>query len=261
MEEITSHIPAILILIAIFCYIAYKTHKKKYLPYEYEEDGDYVVLIHGIARTYKSMDYIAQFLNKKGYHTINVDYESTRYTVEDLVNNYLVDVIDEYCVDENKKIHFVTYSMGGILLRYYLVHYGCLRLGRVVMIAPPNYGSAIADKMKESKLLGFLYKVIYGPAGQQLGTTNDSIQAYLPDADFEPGIISGTSPLLPFLSNKTLEGDNDGSVSVESTKIKGYKDHCCVAASHLLIIYYRLTLDQILIFLRKGCFINNNKTS
>ena len=73
MEETTSHIPAIIILIIIFFIIAYKAHKKKYLPYEYEEDGDYVVLIHGIARTYKSMNYIAEFLNKKGYHTINVD--------------------------------------------------------------------------------------------------------------------------------------------------------------------------------------------
>ena len=257
MEETTSHIPAIIILIIIFFIIAYKAHKKKYLPYEYEEDGDYVVLIHGIARTYKSMNYIAEFLNKKGYHTINVDYESTRFTIENLVNNYLVDVIDEYCVDKDKKIHFVTYSMGGILLRYYLVNYGCPQLGRVVMIAPPNYGSAIVDKMKESKFLGFLYKAIYGPAGQQLGTTNDNILAYLPDADFEPG-ISGTSPLLPFLSNKTLEGDNDGSVTVESTKIRGYKDHCRIAASHLLIIYYRLTLNQILMFLRKGYFIKSD---
>lgn len=255
MEEAPSHLPAILMLLAIFGYIAYKAKRKNYLPFEYEGKGDYVVLLHGIARSYKSMDYLAQFLNKKGFHTINIDYESTRFTIQDLVNNFLAEEIEELCPDSSKKIHFVTYSMGSILLRYYLLHYGCSRLGRVVMIAPPNYGSAVVDKMRETKILKIFFEYIYGPAGQQLGTSQDDIHTFLPDADFEPGIIAGTLGITPYFSTKILEGDNDGTVSVESTKVKGYKDHCCISATHLLIIYYRETLDQTLMFLKNGHFI------
>ena len=104
---------SILIITATFLFINYRS--KRNIVDEYEGEGDYVILLHGIARSYKSMDDIAKYLNKKGYHTIAIDYRSCKYSIDNLVDNFLISEIDRRCKDKDKKIHFVGYSMGGTI--------------------------------------------------------------------------------------------------------------------------------------------------
>ena len=61
--------------------------------------------------------------------------------------------------------------MGGLLLRYYLSRHRIDKLGHTVMLAPPNHGSEVADKLRDN----ILYRIINGPAGLQLGTDANSL--------------------------------------------------------------------------------------
>lgn len=211
--------------------------------------SDYVVMLHGIVRTSKSMNQFARYFENRGYHVVNINYPSTKHTVEELAEQVFQE-ITEKCVDKNKKINFVAYSMGSLITRYILANKKLENLGRVVFVAPPSSGSELADFLKDN----FLYKKIYGISGQQLGTDENSVARKLPPVnDYEVGVIAGDLPANP-LFWKILPGANDGTVAVERTKIEGMKDHITVKASHTFIINSGNTMEQAVFFLENGRF-------
>ena len=147
-------------------------------------------------------------------------------------------------------VHFVTHSLGGILLRQYLSEFDIPDLGRVVMLAPPNQGSAAVDKMRG--VVGFDW--LNGPAGHQLGKGERSVPLKLGPADFELGIIAGNRTIDP-ITSAVLENPDDGRVSVEDTKLEGMKDFVVVEHSHAFIMRMAKTIELTLRFLRHGSFV------
>lgn len=212
-------------------------------------DKGYVVLLHGIARTADSMGEIQEVLDEQGYETINIDYPSRKHRIEILVRDYIKPEIDKHYVDQTRPIHFVTYSLGGVVLRYYLQLDRPKMLGRVVMLAPPNQGSEVADLLKDN----LLYQSIYGPAGQQLGVKDSHVYPAL-DADIEFGVIAGDSTINPLTSPFVIDGEDDGTVSVHSTKLQGMKDHIVVSATHTFILTNPEAMEQVVFFLEDGVF-------
>lgn len=219
-------------------------------------DGDYVVLLHGLGRTSKSMNKIGEFLTQNGYEVVNINYPSEEKSIQEIAD-ILDHNIKEYCVNKNKKINFVSHSMGGIIIRYYLKYNKPENLGRVVMLAPPNNGSEIIDVYGYNKIFGWIFKKMKGPAAMQLSTNpKTSLPMQLGKVDFELGIITGNKSNSPFLS-LAIKGENDGRVSVESSKVKGMKEHIVLPIDHTLIIKEQLVLDETLNFLQNGNFIKN----
>lgn len=211
--------------------------------------SDCVILIHGLARSEYSLSKMERVLSDSGYVVINNSYPSTKYNIEALAKDFIPGSIQQ-CPDSSA-IHFVTHSLGGILVRQYFTVDSLPNLGRVVMLAPPNKGSEITDKLKDN----FFYRWINGPAGLELGTDSSSVPNSLGQVDFELGIIAGTRTVNPILSTM-LPNPNDGKVSVESTKMDGMADHVEVAASHTFILRNDEVINQVIHFLENGAFIS-----
>lgn len=211
--------------------------------------GECVVLLHGLARTARSMQALEAALGAEHYNVINVDYPSREKTIEQLAPDAITQGLD-YCADKHSEpVHFVTHSMGGILVRYYLEHHEIANLGRVVMIAPPNQGSEVVDNL--ANVPGFA--LVNGPAGLQLGTDDNSIPARLGPVDYAVGVIAGSTTFNPILS-QFLPNPDDGKVSVEKTKVDGMADFVVVEVSHPFIMQDETVLEYTRRFLRTGSF-------
>jgi len=139
--------------------------------------------------------------------------------------------------------------MGGIIVRYYLKYNQIPDLGRVVMLSPPNRGSEVVDKFGQT----LLFKWLNGPAGQQLGTGENSLPNRLGDVTFDVGIITGDRTINLILS-QIIPGVDDGKVSVKNAKLKGMKDFIIIHATHPFIMKNPKAIEQTLSFLRTGKF-------
>ena len=224
-------------ILLVVCLMSFKTFA----------DMGCVVLLHGLARTEKSMAKIEAALEQAGYDVVNYNYPSRKFDIPTLADKHIPDAVKQ--CEQNETTHFVTHSMGAIILRQYLEHHTIKSLNRIVMLAPPNQGSQVVDKLKN--VPGF--KFINGPAGQQLGTQNDDIPSNLGPAVGEVGIIAGTKSINLILS-LYLPNPDDGKVSVENTKLVGMQDHITVDVSHPFIMKDEKVINQVRYFLSNGRF-------
>lgn len=207
-----------------------------------------VVLLHGLGRTANSMAYMEERLKAAGYTVFNFDYESRKHDIGYLVDN-LQKYLEECCLRQGATIHFVTHSLGGILVRALIAEKRPDNLGRVVMLSPPNKGSEVVDYIKEYSL----FKKIFGPASLQLGTDPDSFPNSLGPADFELGIITGDRSIDP-ISSWIIPGKDDGKVAIERTKLEGMADFLVMQVSHAYIMEEPEVVDEVIHFLQQGRF-------
>lgn len=212
--------------------------------------GECVVLLHGLARTSQSMNKMQRELEKAGYLTANIDYPSREHTVEELAEIAVPQGLRACRAQAGvDRIDFVTHSLGGILVRQYLDQHDIPELGRVVMLGPPNQGSAAVDKLGD--LPGFDW--MNGPAGRQLGKGEASVPLKLGPANFELGVIAGDRTIDP-VTSAVLENPDDGRVSVEDTRLEGMKDFIVVDHSHAFMMRMQNTIELTIAFLKNGSF-------
>jgi hypothetical protein len=190
-------------------------------------------------------------LKDEGYRVINLSYPSRKKNIAELADDTISRGIEESYQHQSNTIHFVTHSMGGILLRDYLSKNKIARLGHAVMLSPPNKGSELVDKFRNN----FFFKWILGPAGKELGTKKSSTPNKLEKVDYPVGIITGNKrTVFDGYFAKMITGENDGKVSVESARLNGMVDFLVTPNNHTLIMNDSEVIKQTLHFLRKGRF-------
>ncbi len=220
--------------------------------------ADTVVLLHGLGRGPASMWPVGQTLVREGYAVVNLRYPSQRADIAALAEQTLAPVFAQGAIGStgqaalSGRVHIVTHSLGGILVRQYLHDHGVPpSFGRVVMLAPPNGGSEIVDTFGAWRA----YAWLNGPAGLDLGTAADHTPSRLGPlaAGVEVGVIAGSATWNPFFS-ALIRGSDDGKVSVERTHVAGESDHLVLAYSHTWLMNRRETRRQVVHFLRHGRF-------
>jgi hypothetical protein len=210
-------------------------------------EPDAVIVLHGFGRTDRSMRPLEGRLSKAGFRVYNLRYASTKKSPEDLVDDLSRRV--QACCSEAPTLHFVGHSLGGILIRAYLEKQPLPNVGRVVLLAPPNHGSELVDALHKS----VLFRWTLGPSAKQLGTDPESLPNRLPPPTVEVGVIAGTRSVNP-IGSVVLPEEDDGMVSLKSTKLEGMTDYLVVRSSHAFIMRSQEVGTQTIHFLQRGRF-------
>jgi pimeloyl-ACP methyl ester carboxylesterase len=208
---------------------------------------EHVVLLHGLARTSGSMKELEQALSREGYEVWNIDYSSRKYGISKIAGIVRKEIISK--TRNAEKVHFITHSMGGIIVRYIQKYDPLPNVGRVVMLSPPNHGSEVVDFLGNT----WPFKFINGPAGKELGTEERGLPQGLGRVDFEAGIITGDESI-NWINSLIIPGKDDGKVSVDSAKVEGMKDFLVVHAYHTFIMNDKTVISECLSFIRNGYF-------
>ena len=208
-----------------------------------ERARDLVVLLHGLGRTRRSMRVAQRRVERAGYRAVSLGYPSRTQTIETIAGDLAAQLPDPGA----GRLHFLAHSLGGIVVRVIARDHRPARLGRVVMLGPPNQGSVLAGRLRHWRV----DRALMGPAGRQLVSDPDGIHATLGPVDFETGVIAGSWPLglLPW-----LDGPNDGLVAVRETEVEGMTDHVVMRENHGLILLSRPVVREALHFFDHGRF-------
>lgn len=191
---------------------------------------------------------LAAYLERQGYGVVNVGYPSRRQPIEILARSAIPPAVAALRREGVSCIHFVTHSLGGILLRAFLAVESLPELGRVVMLSPPNQGSELVDSLCRFAW----FRLVFGPAGCQLGTGAGELPASLGPATFSLGIITGNRPAIGLAH--FFPGPSDGKVSVERAQLAGMADLLVLPYGHSLIMRHRPVQEQVVHFLATGRF-------
>jgi pimeloyl-ACP methyl ester carboxylesterase len=207
-----------------------------------------IVFLHGLGRTWLSMAWLASQARGRGFAVINHGYRSRRHSIEQHAEQLRVVV---GAVSGHGRIHFITHSLGGIVVRAMLADRSRWpeRLGRVVMLSPPNQGSELVDFLAGNPI----YHSVLGPAAGELGTSRESTPNRLGPAQFEVGVITGDRSFEP-LSRRIFPGRTDGKVSVARAQVEGMRDFRVVSRSHTFIMYGADVAEAAFHFLEHGVF-------
>ena len=213
-------------------------------PQWQDRGGPPVVLLHGLWRGWRAMRPMARALERDGYSTLIIPYPSARKPVRELVAQVREEVEK---IAGDQMVHFITHSLGGIIVRELLAGEVPWQTGRIVMLAPPNQGSEIVDWSKNHPVL----RKVLGPAGQALGS--DGIPCELPalPADLQAAAVMGRRSSIPFF-RKLLGPENDGIVSADKGRIHGLRGFSVIDADHTFIQMHPEAIQLCLNFLKTG---------
>jgi len=213
-------------------------------PQWHDRGGPPVVLLHGLWRGWRAMQPIARALGDEGFSTLNLPYPSARLPIAQLVSRVRAEVEK---IAGDQPVHFITHSLGGILVRSLLAGQVPWETGKIIMLAPPNHGSEIVDWSKKHLLL----HQVLGPAGRALGSDGAPRELAALPPEIQAAVIMGNRGSIPVFT-KLLELENDGIVSTEKGRIDGLRGFTVIHADHTFIQCHPEAIRLSIHFLKTG---------
>jgi pimeloyl-ACP methyl ester carboxylesterase len=193
---------------------------------------DHVVLVHGLFRTPRSWSTLRRHLEKEGFSTGVFGYPSLTGRFE-VHGRHLARELRRLDGDRDfTRVHLVGHSLGNLVIRAALAERTPKKLGRVVMLVPPNRGSPVARKL--ASWLGEILPVL-----RQLSDEPGSDAQRLAVPKMEAGVIAARF---------------DHVVARSSTHLPGEADYLLVTALHGFVMYQPQVQRAIVAFLRTGRF-------
>lgn len=208
----------------------------------------HVFLLHGLGRSPRSLRPIEQLLKGAGFSVSNWGYRSLRQPLEEVARNLRAAYLAQS--QQVEQIHVVTHSLGAIVLRCALKQAELPKLGRIVMLAPPNQGSHLARVLSRNRLIGQLL----GPAAPVLSDPS-KLQALCCEPSAPTCVIAGThahdlrNPI-SLIRRFLLPAEHDGTLAVAETKLPTMARFRTVKACHTWIMHHPEVQQELLAFLR-----------
>jgi hypothetical protein len=197
------------------------------------ESRELVVVLHGLGRSPISMRPITRALQAEGYDVMPFGYSSYCCAIPEIVAD-LRAALHSRMGPEHARVHFVGHSLGNILVRYLLASDSAPpRVGRVVMLAPPNQGALRANRM--APLVGWLLK----PTPELRVDSTATVRGIRPVLGVEIGVIAGR---------------DDDTVKLPESHLAEEKEHIVVEGGHTFIMNRRDVRALTIAFLRTGTF-------
>ena len=211
----------------------------------------FVILIHGLWKSSFSMRRMARALRRSGFTPLNRSYPTGWRGVMALAHSVNRFARARGCYEPDAELSLVTHSCGGLIARAYATTFRPTNLRRIVTIAPPNHGARLADIARPHPLRGILLR---NGVGREIGVGPEAVCHTLDETiPAEVGIIAGGSGtadgFLPL-----LEEDNDGRVTVASTKLPCARDFIVLPYWHTSMPAVPEVIEQAIAFLREGRF-------
>ncbi|NGX44031.1 MAG: hypothetical protein K1060chlam3_00189 [Candidatus Anoxychlamydiales bacterium] len=203
-----------------------------------------LVCVHGFFRTKLNMYFIEKSLKKENFEVYNWRYKSRDKYINEHAQDLVKELIEIAKKKPNEPINFVTHSMGGLVLRSAINHRECpieAKMGKAILIAAPNKGSVVAQKLSSSRLARLFFK---NKAGSELMEKKDFDDLGVFSPDMSVLQIVGTLGISPWINEK-----NDGKVAVSETKLDGIYKQIDVKASHSWICYSPTVIRHLKEFL------------
>jgi len=221
-----------------------------------------VIVVHGLGASRQWMNSLSKYLEEKGgLAVVNVGYPSTKGEIGDHARS-LASVIRH--LEGVETINFVAHSMGNIVIRHYLSDLKSLpapeqleiTYKRFVMIAPPNHGAVVADKLGDRKFV----QMFGGEAVEQLAPSKGwrSLEKCLATPSFEFGIVvGGIGDDEGYLD--AVPGDDDTLLSVATSKLAGAADFVQIRGIHQTLPRNEQVQQVTLRFLQTGAFLPSGR--
>ncbi|MCE9602890.1 MAG: hypothetical protein K8S21_11855 [Gemmatimonadetes bacterium] len=202
-------------------------------PHDPLAPHELVVLAHGMGRTPVSMAPLRRALEAEGYEVMSFRYSSYCCTIAE-IGERLRRELAATIGPQHTRVHFVGHSLGNIVIRYVLTRDTLPpRVGRVVMLAPPNQGAHAANTF--APIVGWLLRPV-----SELGSDSASTVRRLPRVkDVTIGVIAGR---------------DDRTVKIPETHLAEESAHLVVGGGHSFIMSRRDVKEQVIVFLRTGAF-------
>ena len=215
-----------------------------------EARGEMVVLLHGIFTTGLRLARLHRRLLAEGYAVLSITYPSRKFALEEIARQVAERIERYHHVDE--KLHFVGYSMGGLVARTYVERDDAIRPETIVCIGSPNQGTDYVDGVLSNPVTSYIFRLLAGPPGMAMRTQGGVTETLgaVPKG-IALGVIAGNGGYLLW---PKMPGDHDGKVPVERTRVAGMSDHITLPFTHIAMIHKQAVIDQAVHFLQHHKF-------